>query len=493
MRYELKTNSEIVEYNGSVQSVSDKKVILESLFSQGNYECISISNSGCEWSIEYQNTITNELKNIIVYYGNIRNEDRNNKEKKIQLNGKDPRSNTGHSIILGAYCYDSEDSLENIIFAGWNIDPNTNYPGNPSLRGLNIDNLQKARFNGLYKNSFKENYVCTFRPEFIFYYINNIEILHNSSQNEIIESQPNEQTVQKIFYGAPGTGKSHKVKELTKIPEEQGRVERITFHPEYDYSSFVGGYKPTMDGDNIRYEFVPQAFTNIYTKAWNDLDNDYYLVIEEINRGNCAEIFGDIFQLLDRTNDYKITPSKELKEHLEIELKNNSSIDAEKLLLPPNLNILATMNTSDQSLFPMDSAFKRRWDWEYIPINYSREEDKNSSAKFVVKLSNEESFKWLDFIKKVNEKISKNDNLGMDKCLGNYFIKPENDEIEIATFINKAIFYLWNDVFKDETEEDSIFKNKTTYEKFFPIDDENGKQKVRDILKDLEIDYKASI
>ena len=248
-----------------------------------------------------------------------------------------------------------------------------------------------------------------------------------------------------------------------------------------------------MDGDNIRYEFVPQAFTNIYTKAWNDLDNDYYLVIEEINRGNCAEIFGDIFQLLDRTNDYKITPSKELKEHLEIELKDNSSIDSEKLLLPPNLNILATMNTSDQSLFPMDSAFKRRWDWEYIPINYSKEEDKNSSAKFLVKLSDQESFKWLDFIEKVNEKISKNDSLGMDKCLGNYFIKPENNEIEIETFINKAIFYLWNDVFKDETEEDSIFKNKTTYEKFFPIDDENGKQKVRDILEDLEIDYKASI
>ena len=307
---------------------------------------------------------------------------------------------------------------------------------------------------------------------------------------EEIEEKPSD-VIQKIFYGAPGTGKSHKVKEIVFGKDE--RTERVTFHPEYDYSSFVGGYKPTMDGDNIKYEFVPQAFTNIYTKAWNDLDNDYYLVIEEINRGNCAEIFGDIFQLLDRTNDYKITPSKELKEHLEIELKDNSSIDSEKLLLPPNLNILATMNTSDQSLFPMDSAFKRRWDWEYIPINYSREEDKNSSAKFEVKLSDEESFKWLDFIEKVNEKISNNDNLGMDKCLGNYFIKPENDEIEIETFINKAIFYLWNDVFKDETEEDSIFKNKTTYEKFFPIDDENGKQKVRDILEDLEIDYKASI
>lgn len=301
----------------------------------------------------------------------------------------------------------------------------------------------------------------------------------------------NKTVVNKIFYGAPGTGKSHKVKEIVQGKDK--RTERITFHPEYDYSSFVGGYKPTMDGDNIRYEFVPQAFTNIYTKAWNDLDNDYYLVIEEINRGNCAEIFGDIFQLLDRTNDYKITPSKELKEHLEIELKDNSNIDAEKLLLPPNLNILATMNTSDQSLFPMDSAFKRRWDWEYIPINYSREEDKNSSAKFVVKMSDDESFKWLDFIEEVNKKISQNDNLGMDKCLGNYFIKPENDEIEIDTFINKAIFYLWNDVFKDEIEEDSIFKNKTTYENFFPIDDENGIQRVRDILDDLEIDLKDSI
>lgn len=324
-------------------------------------------------------------------------------------------------------------------------------------------------------------------------YTKQYDSINSFSEPQASYQLKNSTVVNKIFYGAPGTGKSYKVKQLTEISEHQGRVERITFHPEYDYSSFVGVYKPTMDGDNIRYEFVPQAFTNIYTKAWNDLDNDYYLVIEEINRGNCAEIFGDIFQLLDRTNDYKITPSKELKEHLEIELKDNSSIDAEKLLLPPNLNILATMNTSDQSLFPMDSAFKRRWDWEYIPINYSREEDKNSSAKFVVKLSNEESFKWLDFIEKVNEKISKNDNLGMDKCLGNYFIKPENDEIEIETFINKAIFYLWNDVFKDETEEDSIFKNKTTYEKFFPIDNENGKQKVRDILDDLEIDYKASI
>lgn len=293
----------------------------------------------------------------------------------------------------------------------------------------------------------------------------------------------------KIFYGAPGTGKSHKVKELVRGKE--ARTERVTFHPEYDYSSFVGGYKPTMDGENIRYEFVPQAFTNIYVNAWNDLENDYYLVIEEINRGNCAEIFGDIFQLLDRTNDYKITPSKELKEYLTIQFSTNPKIDGNKLLLPTNLNILATMNTSDQSLFPMDSAFKRRWDWEYIPINYEFSDD-NQSSKFRVKITENESFSWLSFIKSVNEYIKQNDNLGMDKCIGNYFIKPVDEYIVLDTFINKALFYLWNDVFKDEIEEQNIFKNKVTYEDFFPIEP-TGIEKLKEILAYLNVEIKSSI
>ncbi|MCH8490672.1 MAG: AAA family ATPase [Oceanicaulis sp.] len=295
-------------------------------------------------------------------------------------------------------------------------------------------------------------------------------------------------SVNKIFYGAPGTGKSHRVREIVRGKDE--RTERVTFHPEYDYASFVGGYKPTMDEDNIRYEFVPQAFTNIYVKAWNDLENDYYLVIEEINRGNCAEIFGDIFQLLDRTNDYEITPSKELKEYLTLKLNNNPNIDAEKLLLPPNLNILATMNTSDQSLFPMDSAFKRRWDWEYIPINYERSET-NGSSKFKVIISENESFSWLSFIQAVNTLIKTNDNLGMDKCLGNYFIKTQSGSIELETFINKAVFYLWNDVFKDEIEENNIFKDKTTYEDFFPINP-NGIKKVKEILEILQVSVNES-
>ncbi len=312
----------------------------------------------------------------------------------------------------------------------------------------------------------------------------NIEIIEDSSTTSEISFT----SINKIFYGAPGTGKSHQVNEIIKGKE--GRTERVTFHPEYDYTSFVGGYKPAMDGDKIKYEFVPQAFTNIYINAWNDLDNDYYLVIEEINRGNCAEIFGDIFQLLDRSNDYKITPSKELKEYLKTKLNDNENINERKLLLPPNLNILATMNTSDQSLFPMDSAFKRRWDWEYLPINYESSES-NSSAKFKVQLTDSEYFSWLDFIESVNTMIKSNENLGMDKCLGNYFIKPISETIDLETFVNKAIFYLWNDVFKDEMEEENIFKDRTTYEDFFPIQS-NGINKVKEILEILKVDLKAS-
>lgn len=329
----------------------------------------------------------------------------------------------------------------------------------------------------LFKKS--KNETCAFW-EFKQEYTNK----HESQLSTIL----NEKLVQKIFYGAPGTGKSYKVKELIQGKEE--RTERVTFHPEFDYSAFVGGYKPTMHGDTIRYEFVPQAFTNIYVNAWKDLDNDYYLVIEEINRGNCAEIFGDIFQLLDRTNDYHITPSKELKEYLTAQFSGNPKINGEKLILPANLNILATMNTSDQSLFPMDSAFKRRWDWEYIPINYEESEN-NESSKFKVQLSETESFSWLSFIKSVNSTIKQNDNLGMDKCLGNYFIKPTTDIIDIETFVNKAIFYLWNDVFKDEMEENNIFLNKTSYEDFFPIQT-NGIEKVKEILDKLTVNYKPA-
>ena len=478
MRYELNLESQIVQYDGAVQSIADKKAILTQLFSQGVYECTSISNDGCEWTIEYRNTVNNTQKNIVVYYGNIRNEERNDREKKIQLNGKDPRANPNPSIILGVYCYEANDVLENLVFAGWNIDPDTNYPGNPSIRGLNIDSLQKARFNGLYKHNFKNNYVCTFRPEYIFYYIENIQSIHNSSDDVITPtvSTSSQDVNNVIYYGSPGTGKSHRA----DIETNGKDVQKVTFHPDYDYHSFVGGYKPTMDGDKIAYKFVPQIFTKIYVDAWKNLvsadeTKPFYLQIEEINRGNCAEIFGDLFQLLDRDKDgfskYEVTAEEELCKYLLSEKGfggNHPGIDNGKLRFPNNLKIIATMNTSDQSLFPMDSAFKRRWDWIYVPIDTDCK-----FSDFTIKLDNGKAFEWLSFLKVINEEIFEITK-SQDKQIGNWFIDAQNSGkvITESTFVNKVVFYLWNDVFKDE--ENTIFKSadgkNLTYTSFF----ENG-------------------
>jgi hypothetical protein len=475
MRYELNLESQIVQYDGAVQSIADKKAILTQLFSQGVYECTSISNDGCEWTIEYRNTVNSTQNNIVVYYGNIRNEERNDREKKIQLNGKDPRANPNPSIILGVYCYEANDILENLVFAGWNIDPDTNYPGNPSIRGLNIDSLQKARFNGLYKHNFKNNYVCTFRPEYIFYYIENIQSIHNSSNDVITPtvSTSSQDVNNVIYYGSPGTGKSHRA----DIETNGKDVQKVTFHPDYDYHSFVGGYKPSMDGDKIAYKFVPQIFTKIYVDAWKNLvsadeSKPFYLQIEEINRGNCAEIFGDLFQLLDRDkggfSKYEVTAEEELCKYLLSEKGfggNHPGIENGKLRFPNNLKIIATMNTSDQSLFPMDSAFKRRWDWIYVPI------DTNCKfSDFTIKLENKKEFKWLKFLEKINEEIFEITK-SQDKQIGNWFIDAQNSGkvISESTFVNKVIFYLWNDVFKDE--ENTIFKSadgkNLTYTSFF--------------------------
>lgn len=262
--------------------------------------------------------------------------------------------------------------------------------------------------------------------------------------------------LQTIYYGAPGTGKSYKVKseKLQGVAEEN--IFRTTFHPDYDYASFVGCYKPKKEGEKITYSFVPQVFTNAYVKAWNEMKNEeqkpVYLVIEEINRGNCAQIFGDLFQLLDRgdngKSEYPVDADEDLMDYLIQKLGEDSEgIKDGKLCLPPNLNILATMNTSDQSLFPMDSAFKRRWEWEYVPIRYTEAEAKDVNDNFhTFKITiGSNTYKWVKFLAKVNEKILAA-TYSEDKQMGEYFIKKDIDE---KTFINKVMYYLWSEVGKD--------------------------------------------
>ena len=260
----------------------------------------------------------------------------------------------------------------------------------------------------------------------------------------------------KIYFGCPGTGKSYKMGEDT----EGYKSLETTFHPEYDYAAFVGSYKPIMKAEKIHYAFTPQVFTNAYVEAYNNPDKNIVLKIEEINRGNCAMIFGDIFQLLDRhpngESKYEVTPDADLAAYLEKNLKHKvtgEKLFTGKLKLPSNLSIYATMNTSDQSLFPMDSAFKRRWEWEYVPIDL----ESANTMSFVV---NKKSYNWGAFLKIVNEKIADITETE-DKQLGTYFISNET-EISSEQFKNKVMFYLWFDVFKnyDKNSKDYIFKNK---------------------------------
>lgn len=311
--------------------------------------------------------------------------------------------------------------------------------------------------------------------------------------------------LQQIFYGAPGTGKSNTIK---KKVDEQGKLNyRTTFHPDSDYSTFVGCYKPKMkrstitkDGvttteEKIVYSFEPQAFTNAYVQAWKTKDV-VFLIIEEINRGNCAQIFGDLFQLLDRKNgesEYPIDADSALADYLQSALSDTErdDIPAEvksgtKLKLPSNLYIWATMNTSDQSLFPIDSAFKRRWEWKYIKIAEGRDADTKELLNWVVKFDYEENFKaytfectWWEFIKAINEKIA-DATSSDDKKLGYFFCKPskqDSKEIDAERFVGKVVFYLWNDVFKDE--ENKIFKvcedkKEPSFDAFY-TEDESGK------------------
>ena len=327
------------------------------------------------------------------------------------------------------------------------------------------------------------------------------------------------QPLQQIFYGAPGTGKSFTINKITS--EERANTIRTTFHPDSDYASFVGAYKPTMvqvpvttvigtkaevvensDGSpfiesKISYQFVGQAFLKAYVRAWqiytNAIDFDeveqQYLVIEEINRGNCAQIFGDLFQLLDRNHagfsDYPIEADSDMQAYLRWEFrflgmpladeinslyrKTGRDIvrevfDGKILLLPNNLHIWATMNTSDQSLFPIDSAFKRRWDWKYVPI---ADAGKNWKIEFCKADGEEAHLDWWTFVQQINRIIAEMTS-SADKQLGYFFCKAdkksddtlsEPDIISKEVFVGKVLFYLWNDVFKDYGFDDAdLFK-----------------------------------
>ena len=273
----------------------------------------------------------------------------------------------------------------------------------------------------------------------------------------------------RILFGAPGTGKSFTLnREKDLLLADGGEYERVTFHPDYSYANFVGTYKPVPckdsdDKDAITYSYVPGPFMRTYVKALQNSKTDtpkpFLLVIEEINRANVAAVFGDVFQLLDRGDDevseYPIQASEDIKKYLAGELGGNPD-DYSEIRLPDNMFIWATMNSADQGVFPMDTAFKRRWDFTYLGIDDS---EAGIVGKKVVLGQGDyrRIVEWNALRKAINNELLTY-KVNEDKLMGPYFISkknlPEGEMIDPAVFTrivkNKVIMYLFDDAAKQK-------------------------------------------
>jgi len=276
-----------------------------------------------------------------------------------------------------------------------------------------------------------------------------------------------------IVYGAPGTGKSRMLEdEFGKAP----LTRRVVFHPEYSYFDFIGTYKPvpvydrdnrelfTVDGRKINsgtpyidYQFVPGPFTQVLVEAWLDPANMHTLLIEELNRSNAASVFGEVFQLLDRNSDgsseYLFEPSQELREYL-----NHAGIEPfirDGVGLPSNMNIVATMNSADQGVNIIDSAFKRRWNFKYLRIDIDNAVHKDAEFRYDGQI-----ITWGMFITAVNDKL-KHLRVNEDRLIGPYFIKPA--ELHNKSAIDKLLLYLWDDVLRHKRDQGAFAKSITGF------------------------------
>lgn len=295
---------------------------------------------------------------------------------------------------------------------------------------------------------------------------------------------------QRIFFGAPGTGKSYKLNKEAK--EYFKNFERVTFHPNYTYGNFIGAYKPfpvktgeiytnNKEVESITYKYVPGPFMKMLIEALKNPSENYLLIIEEINRANTAAVFGDFFQLLDRTNgesEYSICTSEDMKVYLRQELEyleeeaaeyiiEKLGTDFERIILPNNLYIWATMNSSDQGIMPLDTAFKRRWEFEYLGIDAAVNENQEGFDNYRFRINSTETVKWNDFRMKLNEKLCKY--IPEDKLIGPYFIPKSildnSSTIEgidklTETIGNKVLMYLFEDAaktFKSELFEEGKY------------------------------------
>ena len=280
--------------------------------------------------------------------------------------------------------------------------------------------------------------------------------LEGASKDSLISDYGAEPTVADwIMYGVEAAKSK-----IDKVTETQvSFMERVTFHPNYSYAQFVGAYKPKSDfveidgrsQKEISYEYVPGPFMRVYVNAINNPDKKFLLLIEEINRANVAAVFGDVFQLLDRKNgssQYPVTASEDQKSFLK-----SVGIEDDKIIIPSNMYIWATMNSADQGVLPMDAAFKRRWDFEYLGIDDNQAQISTYSVPFT--RNGSKTINWNDFRVKLNEKLAVELKINEDKQLGPFFMNENslknaalNPDKFVRLFESKVLMYLFEDVVK---------------------------------------------
>jgi hypothetical protein len=253
-----------------------------------------------------------------------------------------------------------------------------------------------------------------------------------------------------IFYGAPGTGKSNKVNE--KIKTAGKKPFRTVFHPDLQNSDFFGCLKPQMDGENVRYAFSPGPFMKALAEAYRTPGEPVFLVIEELNRAAAAAVFGDLFLLLDRDDDgkgeYDVSfPSPESEEWFE----TATGVAHQALLVPSNLFIYATMNSADQGVYPIDTAFRRRWRQEYLPLDYDKGPE--GDVSYVDAAGNHHPLAWREFVKLLNRYLASSQTLDIaeDRLLGQWFVKKK--ELDGDGIPDKVLLYLWDDLLRHEGRE----------------------------------------
>lgn len=518
-RWEVNYDGELVWRAAATSSINrgeGKVNLIKRLFQRDGWICdiLDESNKFIKIELKKNHVDTSMIYNVALV--NVVNEYRTNSdnpdssssyEKRIQ--GQDFSDlQFDNKLILGLYVIDSEEDLEKSIIVSWPEEVLTS-GSNRAYRVNTKINIQPARQVGLYADKNSAYNVVTFRPEFVHGYLKNRTTLHryeSTMPTEIEEVQPISETrrissgTNILLYGVPGSGKSWTIEH--EYCDEDSKVERLVFHPDYTNADFIGQILPIVDEDKqVTYEFSPGPFTTVIRDAYRNPMKKYILIIEEVNRGNAPAIFGETFQLLDRkveiqgeddgyplgTSEYGIT-----HKYMADFIYNDAS---HKVRIPSNLSIIGTMNTSDQNVFTLDTAFQRRWRMRLVENNFDNVRPSLANAEIL-----DTRVTWKNFCETVNKIIVGNKAKmasAEDKRLGVYFVhegdlkfddraKPSDENTNILTeyntllrnersnslteemkvrlhelreailnnrmFPEKVIKYLWDDAFKFNPE-----------------------------------------